>query len=96
MFVKKRIGITVFHPRGEKKHIVYYDYVFFKKQRNIIHLTNIDNGNAKAYAQSVTVKYLTTGFLFDDENHRFFFFYFLAQNMKTYLLFHLEYRICNS
>ena len=66
MFVKKRIVITVFHPRGGKNHIVYYDYVFFKKQRNIIHLTNIDNGNAKAYAQTVTVKYLTTGFLFDD------------------------------
>ena len=74
MFVKKRIGIKVFHLREKKKHTVYYDYVFFKKQRNIIHLTNIDNGNAKAYAKTVTVKYITTGFLFDDYNHRSFFF----------------------
>lgn len=73
MFVKKRIGIIVFHPR-EKKHTVYYDYVFFKKQRNIIHLTNIDNGNAKAYAQTVTVKYLTTGFLFVTKITDFFLF----------------------
>lgn len=86
MFVKKRIGITVFHPRGEKKHIVYYDYVFFKKQRNIIHLTNIDNGNAKAYAQSVTVKYLTTGFLFDDENHRFFFLFFSTEHENLFII----------
>ena len=51
MFVKKRLG-SVSLIR-ETNHIVYYDYVFFKKQRNIIQSTNIVNGNAKGCAQTI-------------------------------------------
>lgn len=50
----------------QEKNIVYKDYVFFKKQRNIIQSANIDTGKVKSCDQTVIVKYLTTGFLFDD------------------------------
>lgn len=70
--LKKRIGVSVFHAK--KKTTVYYDYVFLKKQRNIFQLTSIDSGKAKACAQTVTVKYLNIGFLFDDWNHKFLSF----------------------
>lgn len=37
-----------------------------KKQRNIIQSANIDTEKVKSCDQTVIVKYLTTGFLFDD------------------------------